>query len=731
MSSFTTFDDLEQAEGAGNANQKPFFKLIKDGATDDQIHQWLKDTLMNLKMNSWFRLEKVKNNYLRYKAIQYNQQVYQPRDIPETRKKYMPQIVVPIIRDAVDEKVARLLEFKPAIAVIPVHDEEMDKVDAKVAKRFLSHLDYVERLDEKFHKFTKNSKNAGESFLWGRWNPDAGDMVDGADEGTVLESGFELKEPIAQGDIETKIMTPNWVYYQEDGVFSWEDVEHIFLIEPEDTEKLKVDYPMKADDIRSESQSNYFDFESMTEKAMVGKSYKVTFYHKKTKYLRGGYEAVFTTDALLKKGGLSYKLNKGKFPVVRLIDTENEEELHGESSTEFTRGIASQYNNLGNMIIKQQMLCSYPKWMVEADSVDTQSLGNDVGIVKLAKGANAPVLAQANPVSPQLFDFRKELKQEFYDMMKSNSVVRGEPPPGVTAFVAMQYLSESESRRMNADVVRVNTAIRDTYDLLLQLAGQFYKPTDKRTMYILGKDNNWERQTYDPSSLAKPYNVMLQNQSALPDSKALRTQFILDMREKMPNFFTEEQCAEMLNFSQSEKFLNIMQAAAVAAEAENEMILDGKAQMGMGPDGVPELLSPDPKEWELHHVHWKVHTQKMQDIGFKTKAPLEVQEAMKQHVLATEMLMFEQGLKNPVYAQFIQQSCPQFPMLWTPPPPPPMPPIDPATGEPLPPEMMGDMPPMDPLPPEGPPPGMMASTNSPIGGEAMPLQPTSTPEPKF
>lgn len=724
MSSYSAFDELDQS-GAGNGERKPFFKLINDNASETEILQWLKDELMRLKSNSWRRLEKVKNNYLRYKAIQYNQQVYQPRDIPETRKRYMPQLVVPLIRDAVDEKVARLLEFKPAVAVIPVHDEERDKVDAKVAKRFLSHLDYTQKLDGKFHKLTKNSKIAGESFLWGRWNPDAGDPVEGAQPGTVLgESGQVLKTQLFQGDIETKVMTPNWVFYEDEGIFEWEDVNYIFLIEVTDTEKLKVDYPQKADQIRAEAQSNYFDFETLTEKAMVGKTYKITFYHKKNKYLPGGYEACFCNDVLLKKGDLSYKLEGGKFPVIRLVDTENEEEVHGEAHIEFTRGIASQFNHLTNMIVKQQMLCAYPKWMIEAGSVDEQSLGNDVTVVKIKGGARPPVLAQSSPVSAQLFEFRKELKQEFYDMSKSNSVVRGEPPAGVTAFVAMQYLSESESRRMNSDVVRVNAAIRDAYDLLLQLAGQFYRPEDERTMFILGKDGRWDREAYSAEALAKPYNVMLQNQSALPDSKALRTQFILDMRQQMPTFFSEEQVAEMLNLGQSDKFMNILQAAAMSAEEENEKMLDGEA-------------IPDPQPYELHHVHWKVHTQKMQDYGFKTKASPEIQQAMQDHLLATEMLMWEQTQKNPIYGQFIAQTCPQFPMLWTPPPPPPLPPVDPVTGEPLPPEAMGEMPPLDPgmmAPPPGGPPApidQMATGMSPIGDNAMPIQPTSTPPPQL
>lgn len=305
-----------------------------------------------------------------------------------------------------------------------------------------------------------------------------------------------------------------------------------------------------------------------------------------------------------------------------------------------------------NMAIKQINLGAHPHWFIEGGAVDDQALGNDFTIVKVKQGMKAPVLAQSNPVSPQVFEFMQSIKDLYYQMAKSNSIVQGEPPPGVTAFVALQFVSESENRRISNDSASVNESMRQTYEMILQVAGQFYKPTDKRTMMILGKDNRWTIAKYNPKSLRGPYSIIMQNSSALPDSKALRTQFILDMAKQFPGMFPESQIAEMLDLGQSEKFLDVASLAAKAAEDENEYILDGGKQI-------------DPQMHEDLITHWKVHVSSIQDIGFKTQATPEVQKNMREHILATEFLMWQMANRSSAYMNLINVMCPQFPIYFT------------------------------------------------------------------
>jgi len=636
------FDDLD--DQYVNAPKKPFFEVNHEN--DDELKTWLKEEMVFLKQENQFRFQKIKNNYARYKGIQYRDQLYQPRDLPQKRIRYMPQMVMPLISDLVDEKTARLLEFKPSVVVIPLHDEERDKSAAKVAKRFLSYVDQEQNLDEKFFRFVKSSKVAGESFLFVTWDPDLGEpLTDGKP--ITLPDGRVIKNTVYQGDIKVTNKTALNVLYEK--AKSWDETNYIFDCCWDYTDALKREYPSKADQIKSTDQASFYDFEKMEETSLRGKSLVIYFYHRRTKFMPQGYEVKMTGDVILKKGPLQY--NDGEMPCIRLVDVENEDEQSGEALIDKIKSISSQFNNINNMIIKQQQLCSHPKWAYEASSLDEQSLGNDVSLIKLKPGSKPPVLMQANPVSPQLFDYADKLEQKYYQFGKSNSIVRGEPPPGVTAFVALQFVSESENRRTSQETARVSGAIRQVYDLILKRAAQFYKKGEKRTMMIQGKDNRWNVETFEPEDLAGPFAVQLQNSSALPESKALRTQYIIDMAKAFPELFPKEQLLEMIGLAQADKFMDEGAAAARCAEAENEMMFDGNQ-------------APEPEEHEMHITHWRIHVQAIQDIGFKTKTSPEVQKNMLDHLLATEMLMFEQSQRSEAFAIMVKQTCPQFPILY-------------------------------------------------------------------
>lgn len=652
--SATTFDDLDN-EQAGNDHSKPFFAI--DHEDDKALLDWFDKTTHFLKQENEQRFSRAKNNYARYKGIQYRDQIYTPRDLPEKKTHYAPQMVIPLIADAVDEKVARLLEYKPSIQVIPLNDEQKDKIAAKTAKKFLSHVDQMEDLDGKFTSAVRSSKIAGESFVFSLWDYCKGKCLVKAGETVTGSNGQQIKGPIYEGDVSIENETVLNVLYEK--AKNWGKVEYIFRFEYEYTEKLKRDYPEVAYKIVSSRQVTYYDYETMDLKSLEGMTSVINFYHKDTKYLSGGYECKYVNGAILKKGKLSF--DHGQLPVTRFIDVQNEEQLSGESFIDKTKSMASQVNNNMNMAIKQLMLCAHPKWAVDSASVSDQDLGNDTGIIHLKPGSRKPELMQANPVSQQLLDMTDRLKEEFLQSSKSNSISRGEPPPGVTAFVAMQFLSEAENRRLSSDLANTNKSIRDVYNQALKVCAQRYKKTDKRTMMLLGKDNRWTYAFLDPADLASPFALILQNSSALPESKALRTQFVLDMGKTFPEQFPPSQVAEMLDLGQSEKLMDIAGAAARASEDENEMILDGQ-------------MIPDPEVHEDLITHWNVHVSSIQDVGFKIKSDDVIQEAMRNHIMATEMLMMEQMAKSPLFGQLVQTRCPQFPLYMTPPPQPmPMP----------------------------------------------------------
>lgn len=673
MSSYVSFDELDSA--GSSSTKKPFFAI--DLSNDDTVLNWLKDEMRALKTMNETRMQKVRNNYLRYKGYQYLNSVYYPRDVLETQRKYTPQMVLPLVSDVVDEKVARLMELKPNITVLPVHDEMQDKADAKIAKKFLSYIDYVQKLDDKFRQILTSSKIAGECFAYIRWNPDLGEPlkeISVLSKATASNENPNPMEVIRQGDVEVLRKNAEYVLYER--AESWEKVNYCFVIELDYVEALKLDYPDKADVIREDADMRVFNYDKFDEETLSGMCRKVHFYHKKTKYLPQGYEACFVANALLKSGPLSYQ--HGDLPIERMIDIENGLELPGQSFIDKVKTIASQINNSLNSVVKMMMLAGYAKWFVEGGAVDDQALNNDVNIVKIKPGSRAPVLAQANPVGANQWQFIEKLQEWFYLFSRSNSVVRGEPPPGITAGVALQFLSESEARRMSGEVQQFNSFVRAVNDKVLKTCAQFYKPDEPRTMMIMGSDNRWETLPIKQESLTKAYAIVIQNTSGLSDSKAARTQQVIDLNTAFPGMMPQDQVLEMIGFGQADKFIDIGTAAARAAEGENEKIMDGQGQI-------------EPAEGEDHLTHYKIHVQAIQSLGYKEKASPEIQEQMKLHIMATEYMLLDKAVTNPALAQALA-TMPYFPIFAGLPAVPPAVPIPQAMPEGQPQEMANQLP---------------------------------------
>jgi hypothetical protein len=116
---------------------------------------------------------------------------------------------------------------------------------------------------------------------------------------------------------------------------------------------------------------------------------------------------------------------------------------------------------------------------------------------------------------------------------------------------------------------------------------------------------------------------------------------------------------DMLDLSQPDKFLDYNTASTRAAEAENESIMQSIAA---------ELN--DPKEYEDHLIHWRIHMKQMREWSFKNQTPIEIQDQMQDHVLAHELLIMEKGKANPLYLEKAMTELAGFPVFFELPQPP-------------------------------------------------------------
>lgn len=663
----SSFDQFDSDGHDGKKSEKPIWTLdLNNKGNEDKVLDWLNAEFNYLKEENKERLSEIKKNIAIFKGIQYNSQEARSsnRDREETRPNQTSKIVINHLYDLTMQKVSRLVKYKPDVSIIPANDEFKDKVASKETKALWDYLSYKEAFDSKAGEGVLQKYITGEHYLWITWDFDKGPLhpdykkaMEREEKVPLLDDNGNQKkdhngkplfieQEVMIGDVCLDVVLATDVFLQKKRKL--DDVEYAFRVKCKSTEELRQDYPDKASKIKSEKNGYWYNVDKLEEEKLTNETLVVEFWHKHTKYLNRGRKIVFTKDTILENDICPY--SHGQLPFKRLCDIEIPGELYGRSFYTNGKHIAGQINNLTTMAVRNQTMVAHPKWFVPTSAnVNVASLGNDITIVRY-HGNQPPVLAQANPTPSEVFNFRRELKEDLQQVTGIFGVSRGEPPPGIKSGVALQFLNEQENERQNQEVAKYNEYVSGVAKMVLSVCADYYDESDQRTLMVLGRNSEWASMKLDPKSLVRPFDIRVQNSTALPQSKAARVQYLMDLKKEFPGMISDEQFLDMLDFGQAEKFVDQATAAVRAAEAENDDMINGK-----------EVEAPE--GYEMLVQHWKVHIKEIQTRGYKVNTPPEIKQKFADHILATEYLMVEAGKKNPQYMQMLS-TLPQFPMFF-------------------------------------------------------------------
>ena len=625
------FDKIDENYEETQQDPRPFHSL--NHSNEKEMLDWLVNNLNSLEKNSVSRVQNYKNNLAVYKGIQYKSQdarsgISRYDEITPLSKS--PRLVTNHLFDLTESKVAQINQIKPAVAVIPSTTEYQDKIAAKSVEALIQHLWYINNIEDLLLRIHRQKYIFGEAFLFILWDQAKGDMT---------PSG------LSNGDISYELDAPWRVHLQKKNSFS--EVEFLYRSKVMNIEDLKKKYPRKTGRLSNE-KSSIFDPDTFDNRRLNENEVLVhCFYHKKTEFMPEGFYCEFTGSTILVSGALPY--NHGQLPVLRISDIDVPDTLHGMSFYEVVKPLQMVHNNLTSMAAKNIFLCAHPKWMMPRGAAKIDQLGNDTTIVQY-QGGVPPTLVQSNPTPREVYEFRDRLKLEMEQISAVHGVSRGQPPAGITAAVALQFLNEQEMERISADVVKHNNFIKELARMTISVASEYYDPKDQRMLRIVGKDNKYMLKYFDNANLTKDYDIRIQNSTALPQSKAARLERILEVMRTKPQLLSDERWVDLLEFGQDDKMTSIITDALRAAESENESLLAGE----------PVL---DPQEWEDLIVHWQVHVKEMQKRSFKEDVPAEIQASFIEHVKATEYLMAEKASENTLFEAQLAQLA-QFPLFY-------------------------------------------------------------------
>lgn len=612
---------------------KPFFKIQNDG--EEKVLEWLNSVTSALIEQSEPRTMKQRENLLRYRGVSVKQwEKFRDRDKNQRRFNKIQKFSVNHLHDLTETKVSQMTRIKPSVEILPTNDEWADRASAKVVQFIIKHLWYINNLDDITTKMQRHSRIFGEAYCFVLWDENKGDLTPaytaGQKAGLDINSK-EMKQIKFTGDVKYEIELPWRVLLQRKA--DMQNVEYLVRVSVEDTEKLKNKYKNLAEKIKETEDLKIFDAEELTERTLENNTLVFTFYHKKTDEVGEGKMIKFTNDVILEEIDLPF--NHGQLPIIRLTDLDVPDVLNGVSRYEMIAPIQRMVDNLNTLIVKNIYLTAHAKWVMPRGTCKIEQLGNDNTVVQY-QGAIPPQLMQVQPNSPEVYAYAAKLVQDMQVVYGSHGVSRGEVPKGITAASALQFLNELENERSSTDIAKHGTLVKEMAKMTIAVVGDNYKPDDGRMIRIVGENNKFLIRHFDTSHLHKSYDIRVDNSTGLPETKAAKTQRILDAMQRNPQMLSGERWTELLDLASVEKMNSLITEAIKAADSENEDLMAGR------PVEMPE-------EWEDHFLHWESHAKVMQSRQFKEEMEPQARATFKDHVFWTEEAMIRKAKLNPEF----------------------------------------------------------------------------------
>lgn len=561
-------------------------------------------------------------------------------------------VLVGHIYDLTEQRVSRLASYKPAFDVAPTHNEESDRITARLMKPILDAVARNNNLDFLIQEIQRWASVFGEVFAGVDWDKSMGDKD---------EKGNFI------GDVRIYTKEPFFVFYEPK--VDWRKVSFITeideIIHVEEARK-KFNLP----ELKPEGINTLYSF-SVDDDGMKAADEVVVYriIYKPSVYLPNGLVCRVIGKHVVEIQTEKYPWSHNDFPYERHTDIDVPGRVFPMSFYNYLIPMQSTYNKLTALINRNIMLTAHPKWMAQKGSVDMKALGNTAGIALYNPGAPKPELMTFNSVNQDTYTFRSDMRSEMQTVSGIQGVSRGSPPAGARAASMLKFYEEQEVQRSSTIIGKHNTLIRKILTKAGGVVGDHYPEQPNRLIRVVGKQNRYKILRLTQEKISSNYDVIIQNSTGFSESKSGRIEEIGFFQQNLPGFLKPAQIADILEIAQPQKAYDITTGALNNAEEENSDFVDGLSV------GAP-IVSDD------HVTHWDTHLVFMQSESFK-RLPKRYQDGLINHVKVHEMFMEHMREKSPMIAQQID-SLPNFPVFWTkaeePPAPvaPPMPPAPPG-----------------------------------------------------
>ncbi len=269
-------------------------------------------------------------------------------------------------------------------------------------------------------------------------------------------------------------------------------------------------------------------------------------------------------------------------------------------------------------------------------------------------GANGakPEIIPGTQLPPQVYEERALTVQELYQLARTNEILQGNRPVGVSTYSALQLLQEQSMSVLSPQVYRWEKFIERGETKKIKLIATRYReprPEFINKIRAMNKDiTDIDIANFIGSDLRDNCSVRIEAGSTIPRSNAAKQQQLMDLAQTgilgdvINNPVNKQEFLERLGVR---GFDSDFEADVKRAQWENEMLENG---MGNGVAVLP---------YENHTIHMQKHMNRMKEPNFMKLDPV-VQQMFIHHVEIHNMYLQQQMIQQAQQQALTQGNLP-------------------------------------------------------------------------
>lgn len=552
------------------------------------------------------------------------------------------------IRPIIRREMSRLTSQKPTAYVVPASSDDADTMAAQAAEAVWESLYRDLRVQEKLRDAVFWTTITGTGFLKMWWDENEIDAVSNV-KGKICisyEDPFHIYVPSLRiRDIEDQ----PWVMHAK--VMSVEEAQYAY-------QDALGDYKLTANCVSEDDilNSAYLDLAGSKGQQENDGVLILEMWVKpgKDKRLPDGGMITLVGDRVVQYVD-SWPYLSPKYPFSKIDHIPNGQ-FYARSVIDDLISIQKEYNRTRSQIIEAKNRMAKPQLMAAKGSVDASKITTEPGqVIEYIPGFAPPQPLPLQGLPAYVLQEVDRLNMDFDDISGQHEVSRGQVPPGVTAATAISYLQEQDDTKLSYTTNSVEDAIEKLAFNALNLVQQYW--TTPRTIRTTGSSQSFNALLLRGADIRGNTDVHVEAGSALPQSKAARQAFIMDLMKmnfippdvglkilEVGGTFDLYEDLEMDDRQIQRENIRMQEADPRLMDEYNAVsgMYDEMAQAMGSPDGMVidpstgQPLDPPPlpvpvNTWDDHGKHIEQHNRYRKSQGFEA-LPQQTKDLFEAHV---------------------------------------------------------------------------------------------------